>query len=1298
MPRSFLLIAILLVGQAAAQTDITSPADLVRGVPNDGDWPAAEMPAFAVDDNVSTKFLHFKGAVQSTGFQISPAVGVTIVTGLTLTTANDAPERDPVAFELSGSTTGLDGPYTLIARGEVTDFAWPASWPRFTRNAIPITFVNKTAYTHYQLLFTKVRDAAHANSMQIAEVELLGEPAELPPPPAATGAPEVQTGDASLVISEFMARNEVTLSTTVQGEVTYPDWIEIQNRGAQPASLAGWYLTDDPEDLTQWALPTIQVPAGGLLVVFASGIQQADHPENWPYRDQKGYYHTNFTLDGDGEYLALVAPDLHVVHEYGSHANLADRPGFPVQRSDLSYGLYGNQEQHFTPPTPSKANNPGYPSISGEPIFSHEAGTYTGYILLELRSPNPAAQIRYTLDGQVPSLASTRYTGAIPITTTREVLARVYEPGQAPSAVVGRTYIALAADVRNFSSNLPIVIIDTGRRSIGANLTGVSSVFIDTGAQGRAKITDAPDFAGRAGIKKRGRSTGSQAKPQYGFEVWDENNRDRDAALLGLPADSDWVLYAPYTYDRALINNAFVYDLSNRIGRYAVRTRFVEMYVNANDDTVSASDYVGLYILMEKIKRGAERVNVEELEPWDSTEPRISGGYMLKIDQVDPADHGFRTARGNPTYGDGTMCYVDPKESEITTAQSTWIRGYLDAFENALYGPNFADPETGYAKYIDVDGFIDHNLLNMLAMNVDALRLSTYLYKPRNGRLSMGPVWDFDRALDSTDSRDNNARSWRGTGDASDYLKYIWWNRLFEDSNFQQKYIDRWYALRQGEFSTASLSATIDAMAAEIREAQVRNQQKWPSQGPRSGTGFSGAFQGEIDHLKQWLQTRCEWVDSQFVAPPRIVPDDGRLQAGGTVTLVSSYPSGTLYYTLDGSDPRPSGVVRTVQESTTLVPENAPKRVLVPTGPVDDGWRGGRNMDDSTWIAGAGSVGFERGAGYENFLGIDVGNQMYGKNASCYIRVPFTVTGDPTAFNTLTLRMRYDDGFIAYLNGIEIARALFTGAPALTSFANANHDDSAAIVFEDFNVSAILLFLRQGQNILALQGMNSAADSSDLLFGVELVAGRAIAAVDTSTSGVIYQYSGPIPITATTQVKARVLVPANTYSPWSGLAEAVFAVGPVAQNLRISEIMYHPLDPNTEFIELTNIGTSTLNLHFVKFTDGVDFTFPSVELAPDKYLLVVQDRAAFEAKYGPGLPVAGAYSGNLNNAGEHVELQDAAGQIIHSFTYKDGWYNVTDGLGYSLTVKEPTSTDPNTLGQKSVWRPSTAPGGSPGVE
>ncbi len=1291
MAGAFLLTAILLLGQTAERMDITSPGDIIRGVPDDSDWPANEAPALAIDDRVDTKFLHFKGETQPTGFQVMPSAGRAVVTGLTLTTANDAPERDPVAFELSGSNLSLDGPYTLIARGDIVDFAGATSWPRFTKNTTPITFPNLQAYTYYQLLFTGVRNAAGANSMQIAEVELLGHAADVLPPPPGPDEPGPPSGNGFLVISEFAAVNENGFSTIAEGKTVYPDWIEIYNAGPGPVNLGGWRLTDDPDDPNRWSLPAIQVAAGGFLVVFASGIEQADHPENWPYRDQRGYYHTNFTLDGDGEYLALVSPDLLVVHEYVSCAGGKDIVGFPPLRADLSYGLYGDQERYFTPPTPGRANAAGYAGVSQEPVFSREGGTFTGYFFLELSSLNPAAEIRVTLDGQVPTQASLKYTSPLPIAGTKEVLARAYEPGKAPSAVARRTYIALANDVLSFNSNLPIVIVDTGRQSIGTNFSRAASVIIDTGQHGRAKPTDAPDFAGRAGIKKRGRSTGSQAKPQYGFEVWDENNRDRDAAILGMPADSDWILYAPYTYDRALINNAFVYDLSNQIGRYAVRTRFVEMYVNSNDGTVSASDYVGLYIFMEKIKRGEERVNVEKLEPWDSTEPRISGGYMIKIDQVDPGDRGFRTARGNPTYGDGTFCYVDPKEAEITTAQSAWIRGYLDAFENALYGLDFANPQTGYAQYIDVDCFIDHNLLNMLAMNVDALRLSTYLYKSRGGKLEMGPVWDFDRALDSADGRDNNAQSWHGTGDGSDYLNYIWWDRFFKDANFWQKYIDRWYELRAGPFSTASLNVTIDSMANEIREAQARNYQKWPGQGPRFG-----GFQGEIDHLKQWLQMRCTWVDSQFVAPLQILPNGGHVPAGSLVSLVNPHPGGTLFYTLDGSDPRPSSTVTTTWESTTLVAENAPKRALVPTGPISDAWRGGADFDDSTWISGTRGVGLERGSGYQQYFDIDLNDQMYGRNTSCYIRIPFTVSGDPTTFNFMTLRMRYDDGFVAYLNGVEIRRALFDGTPTWNSAANSTHDDSAAVVFEDFDVSTQVNLLRKGQNVLAIQGMNSSTTSSDLLFNAELAAGRSTSTIDEGVSGAIVQYAGPFPITESCLVKARVLVPGNPYSPWSGLAQAVFAVGPVAESLRVSEIMYHPLDPNTEFIELTNIGGETINLNLVRFTDGVQFTFPSIDLAPAEYVLVVEDTNAFEAAYGPGLPIAGSYAGSLSNGGEQIELQDAAGQIIESFRFRDNWYDVTDGEGFSLTLKDATATDPDALSQKASWRPSTFPGGSPG--
>jgi hypothetical protein len=158
-------------------SDITAAGDAVQGVPNDGDWPGAETPNLAIDDNVATKYLHFKGETQPTGFQVTPALGATLVTGLTLTTANDAVERDPIAFELYGSNESIEGPYELIAAGEVADFNQVDAWPRFTMNATPIAFENTTVYKHYQILFPAVRDPGSANSMQIAEVELIGVPA-----------------------------------------------------------------------------------------------------------------------------------------------------------------------------------------------------------------------------------------------------------------------------------------------------------------------------------------------------------------------------------------------------------------------------------------------------------------------------------------------------------------------------------------------------------------------------------------------------------------------------------------------------------------------------------------------------------------------------------------------------------------------------------------------------------------------------------------------------------------------------------------------------------------------------------------------------------------------------------------------------------------------------------------------------------------------------------------------------------------------------------------------------------------
>jgi hypothetical protein len=158
-------------------------------------------------------------------------------------------------------------------------------------------------------------------------------------------------------------------------------------------------------------------------------------------------------------------------------------------------------------------------------------------------------------------------------------------------------------------------------------------------------------------------------------------------------------------------------------------------------------------------------------------------------------------------------------------------------------------------------------------------------------------------------------------------------------------------------------------------------------------------------------------------------------------------------------------------------------------------------------------------------------------------------------------------------------------------------------------------------------------------------------------------YVQPIRLAASTHVKVR-LRSGNT---WSALNEALFPVGPVAESLRINEIMYHPPDdPDAEYVELTNIGTETINLNMVRFTRGIRYTFPGFDLPPGGYCLIVRDLPSFEARYGSHLPVLGQYAGRLDNAGEWIELVDAAGQTIERFEYRDDWFKETDGRGASL--------------------------------
>ncbi|MGE5295761.1 MAG: discoidin domain-containing protein [Solirubrobacterales bacterium] len=185
MKRASLLFvaAILLTcGMAQAQMfDITNPGDTLVGVPNDNNWPAAETPPNAIDNNVSTKYLCFKTSFvpdQTTGYSgfcVTPSGPKVVVKALNFASANDTPDRDPVAFSFWGSDDSISGPWTLIANGTIDQFNQATDYARLTWITTPVPITNKKAYTHYQLLFTELHNRSAANSMQIAEVELLSD-------------------------------------------------------------------------------------------------------------------------------------------------------------------------------------------------------------------------------------------------------------------------------------------------------------------------------------------------------------------------------------------------------------------------------------------------------------------------------------------------------------------------------------------------------------------------------------------------------------------------------------------------------------------------------------------------------------------------------------------------------------------------------------------------------------------------------------------------------------------------------------------------------------------------------------------------------------------------------------------------------------------------------------------------------------------------------------------------------------------------------------------------------------------
>ena len=426
-------------------------------------------------------------------------------------------------------------------------------------------------------------------------------------------------------------------------------------------------------------------------------------------------------------------------------------------------------------------------------------------------------------------------------------------------------------------SNLPIVIIDTFGEEIVNDPRITAHMGIINNETGINQIDDPFNgYDGLISIEIRGSSSQSFPKKQYALETQDSEGENLNVPVLGMPEENDWILHAPYS-DKSLLRNYLSYELARDMGRYASRTRFCELVING--------DYKGLYIFMEKVKRDNNRVDISQLGPDEITGDDLTGGYIVKIDKWDgETNDGWYSE--SPLGGfDGVWYqYHYPKPDDIVEEQRDYIMDYITDFETLMSSESYDDPGAGYYEQVNLESFIDVSLMSEISKNVDAYRLSAYMYKDKDsedGRLTMGPIWDYNLAFGNADYYDGwNPEGWQMDVElGNDGFKIpFWWYRIWDDTTYVTAFNQRWHVLRQSIFSEDNIINLIDSATTLIDDAQARNFQRWPVLDeyvwPNAYVG--GSYANEIEYLKNWIHVRLEWMDEQTFMksiPPLLVMD-----------------------------------------------------------------------------------------------------------------------------------------------------------------------------------------------------------------------------------------------------------------------------------------------------------------------------------------------------------------------------------------------------------------------------------------
>jgi hypothetical protein len=407
------------------------------------------------------------------------------------------------------------------------------------------------------------------------------------------------------------------------------------------------------------------------------------------------------------------------------------------------------------------------------------------------------------------------------------------------------------------SSNLPIFVINTDGQTIVDEPKIVASLgVIDNGEGNLNLLTDNYNgYNGKIGIEIRGSSSQDFPKKNYGFETRLADGENNNVSLLGLPIENDWILYGPYS-DKSLMRNVLSFHIGRLTGEYASRTRWCEVVIDG--------DYKGLYVLMEKIKRDKNRVDISNLKVTDTVGIDLTGGYIFSVDR----DEGPLTGWASPYNNKPFYRYRDPNYKDLAPQQKTYLKDHITLFEEVVDNSTSSED---YSQYIDVPSFVNYWIATEMFKHIDNYKFSFFMYKTRDdkgGKIHFGPLWDLNLAYGNYDfGQDPGPEGWSYVWASLPFLRPSWIFDMSEDEDIQNQISCRWSELRQNKLRTDSLLNFIDTQAVIIEDAQIRNFRKWPVLGtyvwPNEFIGQD--YEEELDYLKTWLTDRLEWMDDNMV-------------------------------------------------------------------------------------------------------------------------------------------------------------------------------------------------------------------------------------------------------------------------------------------------------------------------------------------------------------------------------------------------------------------------------------------------